>query len=167
MSSRIHWIYYYHYLKKAARLNAQTERIEEWLENFNSDFCNFSNHSLRKCKMDNSPRCFLDLSCWKKTSISDTYKKVSFGGKRLFSFYSWILLGPLGCKASSEWLSESPRPRLSGLRAGLSGSQQSDWWRPRLSCQLSPEHKQKGTSCSVQNHRIFMQIYSDVTSTAK
>lgn len=32
---------------------------------------------------------------------------------------------------------------------------------------VSPELEPKGTSCSVENHRIFMQINSDVTPTAK
>lgn len=168
LSSHIHWIHYYHYLKRASRLNAQTERREQMAREFQFWFLQlFSVTLLESARWRLPPQSFLDLSCWKKTSTPDTWNKSVFGGKRLFVSYSWILLGTLGCKAPSELQGRSPRPWLSGLRAGLRGIQQSDWWQHHSSCQLSAEHKQKGTSCSLENHRIFMQIYSDVTATAK
>lgn len=112
-------------------------------------FATFLKHSLSKYKMDNSPQFFLDLSCWKKTSISDTLKKYLWVARDFLVSHSWILPGSLGCKASSALLSESPRPWLSGLSAGLSAfgkvSDDSAVHHATLS-----RAQQKGTSCSVR-----------------
>lgn len=141
----------------------------KWLQNFSSDFLQLFSVILLE-----SARWILPLKAFWISPVEKRHplltleqKKVSSGGKGLFVPYSWILPGTVGCKASLELPGRSPRPWLGGRRAGLRGIQQSACWQSRSSCQLPPEHKQKGTSCSLQNHRIFLQISSDVTATAK
>lgn len=146
ISSHIHGSYYHQYLKRAARLNAQTRGKTKWLENFKSAFCNFPQTFFEW--MNHSPQCFLDLSCWEKDIHFWHFKEVSLGGKRLFVSRSWILLGSLGAELPRCcWVNPSGPGWVGSMRASRHSAVTDD----------STAQRAASLQSTAQRHLLFTQ----------